>query len=197
MSSTRWPMLSCVYATDPQLLLSVIGGGLWSSARCSGYKSRRLSSICNSCVCSGIGPPGVLPSLRSSSTRCDDLKLISPTQAEALRNLQCFSCTSYWTECMMDHVGGDVELEFRWKTCILAGHEAFKGDLCILSQLGFSIPGTAASDHAKNACSAADRWSHAVLHTPKQVVPAFTAPLGTCISCWTCNHPRTAIQWHV
>lgn len=124
MSSTRWQMLSCVYATDPQLLLSVIGGSLWSSARCSGYKSRRLSSICNGCVCSGTGPPGALPLLRSSSTRSDGLKLICPTQAEALRNLQFSSCTIYWIKFMMDRVDGDVELEFRWKTCILAGHEA-------------------------------------------------------------------------
>ncbi len=133
MSSIRWQMPSCVYATDPQLLLSATGGSLWSSARCSGCKSRRLSSICNSCVCSSTGPPGALPLLRSSSTRCDGLSLICPTQAEALRNLRFLSCTIYWIECMVDHVHGDVEVEFRWKKCILAGHEAPKADLCIWS----------------------------------------------------------------
>ena len=130
MSSTRWQMLSCEYATDPQLLLSVIGGSLWSSARCSGYRSRRLSSICNSCACSGTGLSGALLLLRSSSTRCDGLNLTSPTQAEALRNLQFLSCIIYWIECMMDHVHGAVDVELKGRTCILTGHEASKAEMC-------------------------------------------------------------------
>jgi hypothetical protein len=47
------------------------------------------------------------------------------------RSLQFLSCKIYWIACMMDHVHGDVEVEFRWKTCILAGHEAPKADMCI------------------------------------------------------------------
>ena len=173
MSSTRWQMLLCVYATDPQQLLSVIGESLWSSARCSGYKSRRLSSICNSCVRSSIGLPGVLPLLISSSTRCDFLRLICPTQAEALRNLQVLSCTICWTESMMDHVHEVVDRESRWKTFVFAGHEALKATLCIFLTIGFGIVATAASEQAKSACCAADRWLHTVLHIPKASCPCF------------------------
>ncbi len=57
---------------------------------------------------------------------------------------------------MLDHMHEDVEVEFRWKTCILAGHEAHKAEMCFFP-IGFSITGTAISDQAKSACSAADR----------------------------------------